>query len=459
MRRSHSRILAPPKFSPDRPIHDQVAAHLRGLISAGAIGKQARMPAQRNLARDFNVSRNTIIAAYEQLRSEGVLKTKKGAGTFVTAHSQRVSPRLESPKPTSAELPFHQGILDLDIFPRAVWRTLQEKIWRTMPPSMLGHNDAAGLPALRLVLAQRAWATRGVRRGAENVFICSSSAGALQLACKALRLARKEIVVECPGYVKTYSALRACEARLRPMHLDRDGMVVPPDNTPSAAVATPSCQFPMGVTMSSSRRTELLKWARGAGAWIIEDDYQSDFWFEGEPPAALAGEAGAERVLYLTSLNSVMFPSLQIAALIVPDSLVDAFRRAIENTVASTNTTAQLVAHEFINEGHLAAHIRRSKELYSERRSLLRSLLKSEFGEMATLCLQPAGLHATVLLKNGGDRELEERAARNNLVVHSLNAVARAVQENTRAGLYLGFAAFPKDIIQRCVTTLRALMR
>lgn len=453
MRKGHARILKRPVLTSDQPVHEQVAAHLRGLIASGAIAKGARMPAQRSLAKDLRVSRNTVTAAYDRLCAEGLLETRKGAGTYVVGTPHHGVP-LEKPQLRGRELPLHQGVPDLDLFPRDVWRKLQDKVWRAMPSSALGYNDPAGWPDLRLVLAQRAWATRGVRRSAEQVFVTASSATALQLAAKALQLAGREVVVECPGYLKNQSALRSCGARLRSVAVDGEGLIVPPDHSSAAAIVTPASQFPLGIAMSSQRRAQLLTWAGAAGAWVIEDDYEGDFSFEGEAPPALAADANGDRVLYLSTLNSVMFPSLQIAAIIVPAPLVDAFQRVLNRTQAATNSIAQMIAYEFINDGHLAAHIRRCHEVYSERRALLRSLLLSELAGAVSLCGQPMGLHVTTLLTDSDDYSVQQRAAVSGLTVHSLTSAGAGVDVDRRSGIYMGFAGFQPAIIRRSVSQL-----
>ena len=411
------------------------------------------MPAQRALAKEWAVSRNTVTAAYERLCSEGLLAPRKGAGTFVVRapHDRVVLDRPSLPGPETA---LHQGVPDLELFPREVWRRLQDKVWRAMPSSALGYNDPAGWPDLRLILAQRAWAVRGVRRSAEQVFVTASSASAVQLISKALNLANKEVIVECPGYIKTHTSLRASGARLRLMRVDEEGLIVPSDHASAAAFVTPTTQFPLGMAMSPRRRSQLLDWARTARAWVIEDDYDADFVFEGEAAPALGAHPDADRVLYVSTLNGVMFPSLQIAAIIVPDALVEVFRRALGRTQAATNTIAQMITHEFIDGGHLAAHIRHCHEVYAERRTLLRSLLQSELAGGAKLCRQPMGLHATVLFDGLDDRSVEQAAAARDLTVHSMSLEEGAAP----SGLYMGFAAYPQAVIRRSVSQLAQIL-
>jgi GntR family transcriptional regulator/MocR family aminotransferase len=206
--------------------------------------------------------------------------------------------------------------------------------------------------------------------------------------------------------------------------------------------------------MSVRRRAALRAWAHETDAWIIEDDYEGDFCFEGQAAAPMAAHADADRVLYIASLNNVMFPSLQVAALVVPDALVDRAQKALRSAQASTNTITQMVTHQFINEGFLARHIRASQELYADRRSHLRALLREKLDGVVTLSAQPMGLHVTAALNGLDDLDVEQRAAANGVTVNSIARFAAPLGMSAASGLVIGFASYPHAAITRAVGKL-----
>jgi GntR family transcriptional regulator/MocR family aminotransferase len=300
-----------------------------------------------------------------------------------------------------------------------------------------------------------------VRCDAEQVVIVSGSQQALELSARVLLDPGSYVWMEEPGYrlARVVFALAGC--RLVPVPVDEEGLDVVAgirlSRKARAAFVTPSHQFPLGVTLSASRRLQLLDWAQSSGSWIIEDDYDSEYRYESPPIASLQGLDANDRVIYIGTFSKVLFPSLRLGYLVVPPDLMDRFltvRRAMD---LGLPTLPQEVLAEFIEQGHFARHIRRMRVLYHERRSALEVSIRKEFGSMVQVHGREAGMHLTITLENGGrDVEIAERAARQNLWVWPLSVFY--LGEAPRQGFTLGFGSTPVEEIPRALRKLRNLI-
>lgn len=463
MRKGFARLIQLPPGQPGASKQSRLREHLRDLISTGAISVGAKLPAQRMLARDLNVSRNTVVNVYEVLISEGLLEGRAGAGTFVvagpsTAKEKRRIRRSQDSKPYS---PLQQGAPDTGLFPVGEWRKVQDQVWRRATGATLRSGDAAGWSGLRLILAQRLAATRGIACSAEQVQIVANTSAGIGLISRVLGLARQKVWVEELSYSGGYAALRRGGALLVPVPTDGSGLVVPsgisaaPDAR--AAYVTPTTQFPTGAHLSRARSRALVEWAQRRDAWIVEDDYESEFAFEGRAPPPLAAGNGADRVIYLATLNGILFPSVQVAFIVVPDALVDRFNRARSELGDVSNTPMHMTVHDFIEKGLLAKHLRNCFEVYGHRREVLRTAL-ANFPGVSGLAHQPMGLHATAWLPNVRiEVGLRDAAVKRGVMIHRLADCAVSPTRPRRSGFYLGFSGFAPDVIKQAVSDLSRL--
>jgi GntR family transcriptional regulator / MocR family aminotransferase len=467
VRKGRARIIKLPTIDPHKPVQSQLLAHLRQLILTGAIAEGARMPAQRVLSRELKVSRNTVIHAYEALAAEGLVEGRPGAGTYVSARPglKRSPNRGGSIGDIAVPLPLQPGAIDLSLFPIDEWRRVDSARWRSLKPASLGAGDAAGWSGLRFILAQRIAAIRGVSCTADQVHVVPSTVAGIRLICAALGLRGGRALVETPGYPDAHAALTAEGVDTVAMNIDDEGAGI--DAALAAAPdaklihLTPSSQFPTGAPLSRRRRKAALRWASERDGWIIEDDYESDFVFEGAAPHPLAAESGATRVIYINSLNNVLAPTMRLAFIVVPEALIDRFRAAHRLLDPGSDIARHMAVHDFMEAGYLAAHLRRCRELYGERRHTLRLLLQTHCADELILAQQPIGLHVTAWLAHKwDDRRLSAKAAEQNLTLqsisdcHDVRAPAAA-----RPGLVLGFAGFDPPKLERAVVKLASLMK
>jgi GntR family transcriptional regulator / MocR family aminotransferase len=451
------------------PLHRQLYFGIRQAILEGRLGAGLRLPSTRTIAREFGISRNTVLAAFDQLAAEGYLDGRVGAGSFVshrlpeeTPHARQLRGAVRaSGIPTArgasrrgralAELgasgsrprPFAPGVPELDRFPFDVWARLLAKRWRRPRREFLVGGSPAGYLPLREALADHLAAARAVTCQPAQVIIISGTQQAIDLAARVLLDPGDAVCVEEPGYPPTSAALAAAGARLVPVQVDDEGLSVRAGRRLEASArlicVSPSHQYPLGITMSLRRRLELLEWAAQADGFVLEDDYDSEYRYAGRPLAALQGLDRGGRVIYLGTLSKVMFPGLRLGYMVVPEHLVDAFLAVRSLVDSHPSTIAQAALGDFIAEGHLAGHIRRMRLLYADRQAAL--IAKLEAGLAGALAVTPAaaGMHLVARLSDGlDDRAIAREARAQGVEAPPLSVYYRG--RRAERGLLLGYA-------------------
>ena len=480
-------LLAPDPGSHEA-LHRQIYSKLRAAILSGRIGPGAQIPSSRELARELCVGRNTVLNAVEQLTTEGYLQGEQGSGTFVThtlpeettqVRRATVAPRSPPRKlpplslrareltymtgllPPSGNLrPFLPCVPAVDRFPFELWGKLVQKQWRRHPGHLLGLGEPAGHLPLRRVVAEYLANARAVDCDPEQVIIVSGAQQALDLVSRVLIEPGDAVWIEEPGYQGVRATLSFAGAKIVPVPVDEEGLNVQA-GIKSAADArmvyvTPSHQFPLGHTMSLARRLELLAWARKTHAWILEDDYDSEYRYTSRPIPALQGLAKHDQVLYVGTLSKVLYPSLRLGYLVVPRGLAEAFATARTIAAGSPSLVDQAVLAEFIADGHFGRHLRRMRALYLERREVLLESAHKELRGLLEIHAADAGLHAvgwpTAEIDDG---LVVQRSAAVGIDVMPLSSLYAG--RARRHGLVLGFAAFNNEDLRAGMAKLRQI--
>ncbi|HUJ61935.1 MAG TPA: PLP-dependent aminotransferase family protein [Kofleriaceae bacterium] len=462
-----------------RPLHRQLYDGYREAILDGRLRPGQRLPSTRSLARDLRISRMPVVLAFEQLVAEGYVESRVGAGSYVSAlHAGSAPPAAAPPRPGRRRLPraalpelaepwldswgpLRVGQLGLEQFPADVWGRLVARRSRVLPRRQLMYGDAMGYPPLREVLADHLRTVRSVRCTADQIMIVSGSQQALALAGRALLAPGDPVWIEEPGFPGARDALILAGARPVAVPTDADGLDVAAGiarcDRARAVYVTPSHQYPLGSIMSAPRRLQLLDWARRRGAWLIEDDYDSEYRYDNQPIASLQGLDDDRRVIYVGTFSKVMFPALRVGYAVLPLDLVTRFRRvrgALDNFPAPLY---QAALYDFIRAGHFARHIRRMRGIYAERRALLVATIERELPEV-TIVGDRAGLHLVIVLPRGlDDRAIATRAARRGLSVIPLSSCFAGAR--ARSGLLLGYGATDATAIPDAVRRLAAIVR
>lgn len=478
-----------------RPLHRQIYFGIRAAILAGRMKAGERLPASRRLAQALGVSRNTVLAAFEQLRAEGYIEGRIGAGSFVPRHlpdeaplvgpggprrdpgrlarlapagrqpSARAQALARGAEPGPAARAFLPGLPELELFPFQDWARLLARRWRRPRRDFLVGAGAGGDPALRQAIAGYLASARAVVCEPGQVIITAGAQQALDLTARVLIDPGDLAWVEEPGYRPLSAVLTAAGAVLRPVPVDGEGLALPrgPDQPPPRLIAVaPSHQYPLGVTMSLPRRLALLDFARQAGSFILEDDYDSEFRYAGRPLAALQGLDDDRRVIYLGTFSKVMFPGLRLGYLVAPPDLVDSFLALRALIDAHPSSIAQAALADFIEDGHLAGHIRRMRQLYGERQALLIDFLQARLAGALQLAPAEAGMHLVADLAAGlDDQRLSQQARAAGVEAPALSGYFQGRPERT--GLLLGYAGVgiaemrrASEILARVVTSYRS---
>jgi GntR family transcriptional regulator/MocR family aminotransferase len=483
-------LTVPLDASAATPLFRQLYDGLRQSILNGRLAPGVRLPATRRLAEELGVSRNTVLNAYEQLLAEGYLEGKVGSGTYVprtlpeemlqvqASGTQRPTPSRRRRLSQRGELlaaaagrllpssglprPFRPGIPALDAFPFGTWQRLAAHYHRYPTRDLLNYNYSAGHAPLRRAIAEHLGLARAVHCGPEQVLVISGAQQGLDIIARILLDPGDAVWIEDPGYRSARSALRGAGATLVPVPVDTEGLDVATGTArcPDARLVyvSPSHQYPLGVMMSLSRRLALLEWARRADAWVVEDDYDSEFRYAGRPLAALQGLDREGRVIYLGTFSKTLFPSLRLGYLVVPEDLVDNFTAARVVMDRQPSTLTQAVVADFITEGHFLRHIRRMRTLYRERQDALLRAARRELDGLVEVCPCETGLHLMGWLPDGvDDRQAFKAAARAGIEAPPLSSYS--LEPCRRGGLLLGYAGSDVRQIRDGVRRLRAALQ
>ena len=451
---------------------------IRSAILNGTLIKDARLPATRVLAADLGIARNSVLYAYERLTAEGFLGTGRHGTQVLLAPRNATKPPGTVPKPlpsgrsqqlarfrgfgSSEERAFAPGSPDCDAFPRKQWLSCLNAAWQRAGPAQLRYGAAAGEPALRSAISNYLRAARGVRCTPEQVLVTAGSQAGLDACARVLADTGCTAWVENPGYLGVRATFAMAGHVVRPIPVDAEGMAPLESDwqqhRPKLIHVTPSQQFPLGVMLSLPRRLDMIRRAAAVGAWIIEDDYDSEFRYAGRPLAAMQGLVEDAPVIYVGTFSRMMFPALRIGYLVLPPGLT-----AIASGMAELTWPGHAIEQEaladFISRGNLIAHVRRMKRLYGERRTELIRSLERHLGSSIQVVGSAGGLQLTVLLDPAlgvSDLRVSDAAAAQGLSIRPLSIYTMPDERSSAMnGFMLGFAAVPVSDIDDAVKRLR----
>jgi len=459
----------------DQSNHHRLYRVLQEGILHGELQPDTRLPSSRQLAAELGIARNTVIHVYEQLGAEGYVSAGVGSGTFVADTApDRLDALPPSRIPFSSAIrtavsvasmlsargrtlvhdagatsrqwgAFMPGVPEVRMFPARIWSRLHNRLLRKPSPALLTYPVGSGYLPLRIALADYLRTARGVRCEPDQIIITAGIHPSLQLITQLLCDPGDIAWMEDPGYWGVRSVLVAGGMRIVPLPVDGEGMHFEPGasrkNTkpPKLVVVSPSHQYPLGSVMSLARRRQLLAIAQATGAWIAEDDYDSEFRYGSRPLPSLQGLDESGSVLYMGTFSKVLFPSLRMGYLVVPPALVDAFAIGLAEMFRGGQILTQAVLADFIAEGHFVSHIRRMRGVYAQRREVLLAAVRREFGDALPVHDGASGLHFVLGLPPGSDDvAVAETALAGDVLTRPLS---RYYQDASRcqSGLLLGY--------------------
>jgi GntR family transcriptional regulator/MocR family aminotransferase len=470
------------------PLYRQIYLELRRAILGGRLPRGCRLPSTRSLAQDQRVSRATVVLAYEQLQAEGYVESVGRGATRVSSLLPDPLTRADAPERTSpsppaggpsaraaaiAEVsrrfpavpdrpgPFRTGVPALDVFPVHIWERLTARRLRRSSTSSLAYADPRGLPALRAAIAAYLTAARGARCTPDEVLVTAGSQQAIDLVSRVLLDPGDPVWMEDPGYLGAMGAFVASGARIVPVGVDGEGLDVEAgirlEPRARLAFVTPARQLPLGMTMSARRRLELVRWAAANRAWILEDDYDSEFRYTTRPLSCLQGLDPQGSIILTGTFSKVMFPAMRIGYVVVPPHLADAFSAARRLLDFCPPHLTQGTMADFMNEGHFERHIRRMRAIYDSRRTLLVHLLRRDLQGLLEVEAPDAGLNLIAWLpRDMDDLSVSRALAAEGIDVTPLSSFA--LKHRLRPGILLGFSGMREPELRRGVVRLRAAL-
>mgnify|MGYP005980462729 CR=1 FL=1 len=471
---------------PDKRLQRRLYNAIRRTILDGSLLPGSRMPGSRDLAQQLGLSRNTVLTVYEQLLAEGYIVARRGSGTFVadTAPDSFLSCQSEqddegegatpsslsrrgeqllnrasaSPRQWGAFIP---GVPDVSAFPHRLFSKIQARLGRRPPPERLTYSCQGGTPELRNALVDYLRVARSVRCHADQILITEGTHQAIDLVARMLCDAGDHAWIEEPSYWGIRNVLKINEINMHPIPVDHHGMIAPEqvNKAPRLIFVTPSHQYPLGAVMSLERRRHLLALARHTGAWIVEDDYDSEFRFSGQPIPALQGLVADAPVIYMGTFSKTLYPGLRIGYVVLPRPLAERMKTAHAELYRSGHSIIQAALAEFIQAGHYTAHIRRMRLLYGRRRAFVRALIEHELGPDAVSDFSDnAGLHMILNLPSGSDDvAIAQLANQRNILVRPLSRYY--LTDRRRSGLIMGFASQQEEQMAAAFQALLTCIR
>lgn len=477
MRRSQG-VLLPPVSAPRLRRRD-VYRVLRAAVLEGALSPGERLPSTRQAAADYRVSRGMLEEVFAQLTEEGFLNRAVGRGTFVASTVSRLIPSAQRkrghPPPAlgrgnqvsanaacrepAVPRPFNAGTADTAEFPWKTWQRLQVRAVRELGQEGLSFSDPRGLPNLRAAVARYLAQFRGIRCASEQVIIFNSAQQSLN-ALAVLLLDRGDAVwTEDPCYLGARAAFELTGAELIPVPVDAQGLRVDIGRrrAPRARLAyvTPSHQYPTGVSLSLDRRIALLEWAARYNSWVLEDDYDGEFRYEGQPLTALHSLDSQQRVIYIGTLNKSMFVSLRLAYAVVPEDLIEHLANIRTQLDGFTPAVLQMAMALFMEEGYFSSHLRRMRAVYAAKRATLLEGLAPLAARGWTWSPNAAGMH--LLLRHPQGKYVRAVAAASSLDLALLSSYRSA--RSCDDGIFLRFGALDTASLQAGIAALLAAVK
>ena len=476
------------------PLHRQIGQQIRAAILERRLAPGLKLPSSRLMAAELGCARGTILLAMDQLVAEGYVVAQAASGLSVAANlpdemlvspkvDRRSAPAVSTPvlsRRTSAALAaqtieesfddspiaFPTGQPDRAAFPYALWAKLLEQEWRKPSWAIAGALHPFGHPGLRHAIAAYLGMARGFSCEASAVVVTSGMRQSLSLFARLILDAGQEAWIEEPGFIGTREAMAMAEIKAVPVPIDDQGFSVDAalKRAPKAklAVVAPSHQFPIGTVLSLQRRLELLSWAERTGSWIAEDDFDGEYRYAGRPLAPLRALDRTGRVAYLGSFSKLLFPALRLSFVVLPASLAPAALRIMTDTTTRASMLGQGALARFIADGHLAAHLRRTRLLYAERQQTLIAAAERPLKGLLELAPDPGGMHliarpSAVLAATFDDHAVAAACAARGVSVSPLSACYSGRAK--KHGLILGYAGTPEKDMPAALATLRTVLK
>ena len=445
------------------PIFVQLCDQIRERIVAGQIRQNSRLPPTRSFAIELGLSRSTVVTVYEQLSAEGYIEGRRGSGFFVCQlgetdyqqpHTIKTPPDKNLKTASIQRLISHAGFPDNRLFPYRAWARCLARTARLTPEALVNSKSPIGDEALRISIANYLSDWRGLNILPQQILVTAGSIDALETCIRTIAFAGDSIGLENPGYQPLRNIVENQGMSVDWLNATDQGTELPQSHSPRLVILTPSHQYPLGGTMSPNRRLEYQQWANRNNAWIIEDDYDSEFRYAGRPIPAMASMEGADRTIYIGTFSKVFSVSLRLGYLVMPLNLIPDFVETLARFGNKAALPCQRALSNFIDSGEFYRHIRRVRRIYAERRRLLIEQLQHKLSDYVSFQDHQAGMQISVELAPAiSDQQITQLAKQKGLAISPLSSHYGG--GNSKQGLVLGFCGYTESEINNNVETLR----
>ncbi len=454
-------------FSIDRtskiPVFEQICLAIRTRANSGELAEGAKLPPTREFATELGVSRSTIVTAYEQLVAEGYLRSRARSGYHIwtsgnvelASHIAPPATIAEADKPHSP-IPFEAGQPDMRLFPYRQWAKTLARSCRTNPQAMFEESPVFGNFNLRKAVANHVSEWRGIQASPRQIIITAGATDAVELCLRTLLNRGDKIGLEDPGYPRVRQFAKVQDLTLTYLDIDEHGTRIPDELiNPRLVFVTPSHQYPLGGAMSPNRRLEFIQWANKQKAWILEDDFDSEFRYAGRPIPALAGFDQLNHTLYAGSFAKLFSRSLRLGYLIIPENLLDRFHASFRSFGARASLLPQQALADFMTSGEFYRHLRRMRRIYAERRAFLLAQLRKDFSDIGSFIDHQAGTLIVLHLNDRyHDSNISRQMQQRGFRLQTLSSFSS--DRSNHNGLILGFCAYTREEMKPALTALRS---
>ncbi|WP_408009918.1 PLP-dependent aminotransferase family protein [Pseudalkalibacillus sp. A8] len=458
------------RFS-EKTLPQQVYDQISNRILNNEFQAGERLPSSRELANNIGVSRNVVLEAYDQLMIEGYIEVRPGSGTYVSQGSSLLVKKSEQPLeledqnhvsepfPSVDAIDFKASNPAMDYFPRSIWGNLTKEVCLHSEDRLFGYNPSQGITELRNVLTRYLSRVRGVKCHPDQIIITSGATQGLYLITKFLTTHNKKVIIEDPIADEMLPIFKNAGADVLPVLVDEKGIMtecLPTNHDPSFIFVVPSHQFPLGGTLPIQRRIQLIEYAREHNAYIVEDDYDSEFTYEGIPVASMQG-LDPDNVIYVGTFSKILSPSLRIGYMVLPWHLVEQFRQKKWYLDRHTGTIDQMVLAHFINEGYLDRHVRRMKSIYKQRRKAMVRSISKHFSHFK-IHGKAAGMHLVLELEGVDFTEkLVNRIKDQGVIIYPIEPYAISKRKHKNK-IVMGYGSLTEDLIEEGVSRIKKVL-
>jgi len=453
------------------PVYQQLFAYMKKQIETGMISENDRLPSIRQLAAYLTISKNTVEMVYQQLLAEGYIQSKPRSGLFVlpmerlrvsghTANAAEPAPinEVQEPeKPMEACIDFEYGDVALAHFPVKQWKRCLMDSLDDLSNDVYGYGDRQGHVGLRGEIARYLYQSRGVLCGPEQIFLSAGTQQSISLLCQLLPLS-PQVAMEEPGYHGVRVVLANHGREVIPIPLEPDGVSADLLQASKARTiyVTPSHQFPIGTVMSVQRRVQLLQWAANNDGYILEDDYDSEFRYQGQPIPALKAMDTGDRVIYLGTFSKSFLPGVRLSYIVLPQTLALTYRKAMQAYSGSVSPILQAAIYRFMERGYFEGHVRKMRRLYQLRHKTLIRAIQEHLGSRVDIIGQKSGIHLILNVYNRSSAELIELAAQQGVKVYTPGVHWMEPEACPDSYMLLGFASLGEEQIREGIRRLQA---